>query len=276
MSDVVRSPLSATRPAPAVTRVPFRGGGFDLHHVRFASGATLVVLLVAWWAISNYTDVNKLLLPAPGAVLHAAWDVTRSGELPAHLLASLKRIGAGWVIGATAGLAAGLLMGISSIGRSVGLPLVSAIFPIPKIALLPLLILWLGIGEVSKVATIALGVFFPIVIATYSGVDNVPRNLIRMGQSFGLDLRTIVRKIVIPGALPGMLAGVRISASIALLLVVSAEMIGANEGIGNFVLNAGNLMQMDKLLVGVATLSLLGLAIGRLLSAVEKRLLRWR
>ena len=118
-------------------------------------------------------------------------------------------------------------MGIFSAARAAGLPIVSALFPIPKIALLPLLILWFGIGEPSKVATIALGVFFPTVISAYSACDSVPRNLIRMGQSFGLPATDIVAKIVLPGAMPGILAGFRISASVALLLLVAAEMIGA-------------------------------------------------
>ena len=142
--------------------------------------------------------------------------------------------------------------------------------------MLPLFILWLGIGEASKVATIALGVFFPTVIATYSGIDNVPRNLIRMAQSFNLPWFSIVRKINLPGALPGILAGFRISASIALILLVSAEMIGAQYGIGQFILTAGNLMQTDQLLAGVVILSLLGLLIGTLLTRLERWVLRWR
>jgi ABC-type nitrate/sulfonate/bicarbonate transport system permease component len=153
---------------------------------------------------------------------------------------------------------------------------VSALFPIPKISLLPLLILWLGIGEASKVATIALGVFFPTVIATYAAIDAVPRNLIRMGQSFGMAVPDVLRKIVLPGALPGILAGFRITASIALILLVSAEMIGAQYGIGAFILQAGNLMLTDQLLAGVAILSILGLAIGTGLTRLEKWLLRWR
>ena len=128
-------------------------------------------------------------------------------------------------------------MGIFSAARAAGLPIVSALFPIPKIALLPLLILWFGIGEPSKVATIALGVFFPTVISAYSACDSVPRNLIRMAQSFGLPATDIVAKIILPGAMPGILAGFRISASVALLLVVAAEMIGAQYGIGAFVLH---------------------------------------
>jgi NitT/TauT family transport system permease protein len=126
------------------------------------------------------------------------------------------------------------------------------------------------------VATIALGVFFPTTISTFTGVDSVPRNLIRMAQSFDLPFGAIVGKVVLPGALPAIISGFRISASIALLLVVAAEMIGAQQGIGAFVLSAGNLMQTDQLMAGVAVLSALGLAIGALLSALERRLLRWR
>jgi NitT/TauT family transport system permease protein len=163
-----------------------------------------------------------------------------------------------------------------ALARSVGVPVVSALYPIPKIALLPLLILWLGIGEPSKVATIALGVFFPTVIATYSGVDQVPRNLIRMAQSFEVPFAAIVLKVVLPGALPSIIAGFRISTSVALLLVVAAEMIGAQTGIGAFVLAAGNLMQTDQFMAGVATLSVLGLVVGTAITRLERRLLRWR
>jgi len=126
------------------------------------------------------------------------------------------------------------------------------------------------------VVTIALGVFFPTALAVYTGVGAVPSNLIRMAQSFEVPYLDIVRKVILPGALPSILGGFRISAAIALLLVVSAEMIGADSGIGAFVLRAGNLMQTDQLLAGVIVLSLLGLAIGKILGFLENRLLRWR
>src|SRR3954453_1249824 len=133
-----------------------------------------------------------------------------------------------------------------------------------------------GSASANRRATIALGVFFPTTIATYSGVDSVPRTLIRMAQSFDLPFAAIVRKIVIPAALPSILSGFRISASIALLLVVSAEMIGADRGIGAFVLQAGNLMQTDQLLAGVVVLSVFGLVVARLIGFLEARLLAWR
>jgi NitT/TauT family transport system permease protein len=126
------------------------------------------------------------------------------------------------------------------------------------------------------VATIALGVFFPTVIAVYSGIDAVPRNLIRMAQSFDLPPRAVLWKIILPGALPSILAGFRVSASIALILLVAAEMIVAEFGIGAFILATGNLMRTDQLMAGVTLLSVLGLLIGTGLSRLERRLLRWR
>ena len=199
-----------------------------------------------------------------------------SGALWQHLSYSIMRIGTGWMLGTIAGVAVGFAIGLSSLARGVGITFISALFPIPKIALLPLLILWLGIGEEPKIATIALGVFFSTAISVYSGVDAVPRNLIRMAQSFNVPFHRIVRRVIWPGALPSILAGFRITASVALLLVVSAEMIGAEYGIGAFVLQAGNLMQTDQLLAGVVILSLFGLAVGRLINWLETRLLHWR
>ena len=174
------------------------------------------------------------------------------------------------------GVTVGLAIGLFSVARAGLSPIVSALFPIPKIALLPLFIVWFGIGEGSKVATILFGTFFPTVIATYGGVDNVDRNLIRMGQSFGLSWLSIVRKIIIPGALPAILSGFRISASIAIVLLVAAEMIGAQYGIGAYILMAGAIFATDQLIAGVAMLSILGLTIGWLIGKAEQYFLNWR
>jgi ABC-type nitrate/sulfonate/bicarbonate transport system permease component len=256
--------------------VPFRGGGFNPTPRRLLPWLVFVLLIAAWQAASSARLLPALFMPSPAAVIDALYVLWTDGTLAQHVGASLGRIIPGWIIGTAAGLVVGLAMGIFSAARAAGLPIVSALFPIPKIALLPLLILWFGIGEPSKVATIALGVFFPTVISAYSACDSVPRNLIRMGQSFGLPSTDIVTKILLPGAMPGILAGFRISASVALLLVVAAEMIGAQHGIGAFVLAAGNLMQTDQLLAGVVMLSILGLLISWGLGMVERSVLRWR
>jgi ABC-type nitrate/sulfonate/bicarbonate transport system permease component len=258
------------------TAVTFRGGGFDPVARPWVAWLAFAVAIAAWQGASHAGLIDPLFLPSPLQIVGALEELAVSGELARHFAASLMRIGAGWIIGAAAGVLVGGLIGLSWAWRSAGLPFISALFPIPKIALLPLLILWFGIGEASKVATIALGVFFPMAISAYAGVDNVPRNLIRMAQSFNVPFRGIVMNVIIPGMLPSVLAGSRISASIALILVVAAEMIGANVGIGSFVLTAGNLMQTDKLMAGIVAISILGLVIGAAITWLERTLLRWR
>jgi len=241
--------------------IPSHSGG--LVKVQFFDASTGIVVLGGGGAIYRTRDggVHWTALPVP-AFSFATVDFSDSSH--------------GWILGTIAGVIVGFGIGLSTLARGVGITFISALFPIPKIALLPLLILWLGIGEEPKIATIALGVFFSTAISVYSGVDSVPRNLIRMAQSFNVPFHGIVRRVIWPGALPSILAGFRITASVALLLVVSAEMIGAEFGIGAFVLQAGNLMQTDQLLAGVVILSLFGLAVGRLINWLETRLLHWR
>ena len=256
--------------------VAFRGAGFLPKSGRW-SGWTAILAVVALWQLAGSAGwVNPLFLPAPSAIALAIWKLAMSGALWHHVSVSIIRIGTGWVLGTLAGILVGFSIGLSTLARSVGITFISALFPIPKIALLPLLILWLGIGEEPKIATIALGVFFSTAISVYSGVDSVPRNLIRMAQGFNVPFPTIVRHVIWPGALPSILAGFRITASVALLLVVSAEMIGAEFGIGAFVLQAGNLMQTDQLLAGVVILSVFGLLVGKGINLLEARLLHWR
>ncbi|WP_050382390.1 ABC transporter permease [Bradyrhizobium pachyrhizi] len=272
-----RAPREAKDQSAEATRpVAFRGAGFIPGGSRHAGWIALALVIAVWQLAGSAGWVNPLFLPAPSAIAVAIYKLAMSGALWQHLSWSIMRIGTGWLIGTAAGVVVGFAIGLSTMARGVGITFISALFPIPKIALLPLLILWLGIGEEPKIATIALGVFFSTAISVYSGVDAVPRNLIWMAQSFNVPFHAIVRRVIWPGALPSILAGFRITASVALLLVVSAEMIGAQYGIGAFVLQAGNLMQTDQLLAGVVILSLFGLAVGKLINLLETRLLHWR
>ncbi|WMS40890.1 ABC transporter permease [Acuticoccus sp. MNP-M23] len=265
-------------PEAAATRreVPFRGGGFRARPMLLAGPLVFLVLLAVWELGSRTGVISNIALPAPSEALKALGDLIETGMLWRHLEASLSRLAIGWTVGTFAGVTLGLLIGLFSVVRAGVAPLVSALFPIPKIALLPLFIIWFGIGEGSKVATIMFGTFFPTVIATYSGVDGVDRTLIRMGQSFGLSWVSIVRKIILPGALPAILSGARISASIAIILLVAAEMIGAEYGIGAYILMAGSLFALDQLIAGVAMLSVIGLCVSWLIGRAERRLLAWR
>lgn len=258
------------------TPVPFRGGGFAPQRRRFAGLAVLLVVLGLWQAGSSAGLISPILVPSPAEVLRALWQLIVTGEIFGHLTASLYRLGIGGALGVSAGIAVGLAAGIFSLARSTGLPVVAALYPIPKIALLPLFILWFGIGEPAKIATIAFGTFFPMVIATAGGVDAVDRTLIRMAQSFGLSTGQIVRHVILPATLPAILPGLRIAASTGIVLLVAAEMIGAEKGLGAFVLLAGNLMATDRLLAGVVVLSLLGLCLSAAIGWLERRLLGWR
>jgi taurine transport system permease protein len=269
-------PAEAADPRTPDKLMPFRGGRFSPRPRVTMSILGFVLLFGFWQLATSLRWMDPFFLPSPVTILQTLIELLQSGELLQHLRASFSRILLGWVAGTVAGVGVGLAIGLLSIARAMGIPAVSALYPIPKIALLPLFIIWFGIGEPSKYVMIGLGVFFPTVIAAYTGVDGVPRNLIRMGQSFNLSAASIVRKIVLPGALPNILGGFRVSAAVALLLLVSAEMIGTEHGLGAFVLTAGNLMNTSNLLAGVMVISIIGLAFGIAISALERVLLRWR
>lgn len=256
--------------------VLFRGGGFAPRDRLWAGALTLLGLALMWQALAWADRIPTLFLPAPDAIARTLWHLTVSGELWRHFSASLSRLAVGWTLGSACGVLVGLGAGLFSLFRSPAMAVVAALFPIPKIALVPLFIIWFGIGEGSKIATLAFGAFFPTVIATLGGVDNVPRGLIRMGQSFGLSRWAVIHKIAIPGALPAILSGFRVTSAIAIVLLVAAEMIGADRGVGAFVLAAGNLYDTEALLAGIVMLSVLGLSVAGLIGAVERRLLGWR
>ena len=256
--------------------VPYRGGGFQPRPVGVVGPLVFAALIGLWEIACRAGWISAILVPAPSLALAALVDLVQTGQLWLHLAASLQRLVLGWTLGAVAGLLVGFAAGLFSLARAGIVPFVAAIFPIPKIALLPLFIIWFGIGEESKVATIFFGTFFPTVISVYGGVDNVDRTLIRMGQSFDLTWFSIVRKIILPGAMPAILSGFRISTSIAIILLVAAEMIGAEFGVGAYILLAGNLMATDQLIAGAALLSIMGLTVSWLIGKAEKTMLRWR
>ncbi|MEM9523630.1 MAG: ABC transporter permease [Pseudomonadota bacterium] len=270
MADLCRTGASGA------VEVRFRGGGFAPSPRRWVGAAVFVVLIafIEWGTRSGW--ISALTLPRPSDVFATFQGLWESGLLFKHLAPSLTRLAAGGAIGVSAGIFLGTLIGLFSYIRAGLVPLIAAIFPIPKIALLPLFVIWFGIDEGSKYALIAFGTFTPTLVATYGAVDNVDRSLIRMGQSFGLSWLSIVRKIVLPGAMPGILSGLRISLAIAIILLVAAEMLGAEYGIGAYILEAGSLYDLERLFAGVVLLSLLGLLVSATIGAVERRLLRWR
>jgi NitT/TauT family transport system permease protein len=243
---------------------------------RWAGPVGILTLLFLWQALCMTGLVSALYLPSPVTILATGWEMTVSGEIAVNLQASLQRIGWGFFVGSIAGILIGLLTGFSKLAEAVGNPLIYSLYPVPKIALLPLIILWLGIGEVSKISIISLGVFFPVVINTYSGVKNIDPLLIKVAVSYRTSRLNIIRKVILPAALPVIFAGLKLAAGTSLLLLVAAEMIAAKEGIGAMVLHYGDLMLTTKLMVGVLVLSLLGLLFNRALEWLERILIPWK
>lgn len=262
--------------SPATRAVPFRGGGFNPRPMRVVAPVVFVVLIAVLELGTRSGFISGLTMPRPSDVAKTLGNMISTGLMWQHLLPSLQRLLVGGLIGTIAGVTLGTLIGLFTLVRAGLLPLVSALFPIPKIALLPLFVIWFGIDETSKYALIAFGVFTPTVVSTFGAVDNVDRSLIRMGQSFGLSWWAIVSKIVLPGAFPGILSGLRVSLAIGIILLVAAEMLGAQYGIGAYILEAGSLYDLNRLFAGVTVLSVLGLMLSWVIGLVEKRFLDWR
>ncbi|MCI1002050.1 MULTISPECIES: ABC transporter permease [Ochrobactrum] len=264
------------QPDQSVRPVPFRGGGFAPQPVRHMALILFITLLALAEIGTRSGFISNLTLPRPSAVLETFFQLWQTGLLWQHLLPSLRRLVIGASLGIAIGVSLGVMIGLFSYIRAGLVPLVAALFPIPKIALLPLFVIWFGIDEMSKYMLIAFGTFTPTVVATYGAVDNVDRSLVRMGQSFGLGWWSIVRKIILPAAFPAILSGLRVSISIAIILLVAAEMLGAQFGVGSYILEAGSLYDLEKLFAGVTILSVMGLIVNFIIGQIEKRFLTWR
>jgi len=233
-------------------------------------------LLVLWEALARMGVFKPDYLPAPTLILSAGWEMLLSGEIYTNLVASLIRIGAGFAIGASVGIIIGLVLGFFRWLDALFTPVVYSLYPIPKIALLPLLILWLGIGETPKLVIIALGVFYPVVLNTHAGVKNVDRSLIKAAVTFGAKPFNIIRKVILPASLPTIFAGLKMAAGYSMLLMITAEMIAAEKGIGAMIMHYGNMLMTTNLMVGVIILSMLGLLINRSLEWIERKVLPWK
>ena len=257
-------------------KVVSRMTSWQKSYPNWLSVVSILCLLAIWELICQSGIVSSLFLPAPTAIIRALLQMIADGEIGVSLAASLYRILAGFFIGSLVGLAVGLVTGTSALMDKIGTPIVNAIYPIPKIALLPLFILWLGIGELSKVTIIALGVFFPVAMNTYSGVKNVDTLLLKVAASFNASWWMTMKSVVLPNALPMIFAGLRLAAGTSLLLLVAAEMIAAQVGIGALILHYGDLMITDRLMAGVIVLSLLGLVFNLILQFLERKAIPWK
>ena len=235
-----------------------------------------LVLLLLWEAASRTGLIPERTLAAPSAVIATTWAMTLSGELPSNLFVSFGRAALGLAIGASAGVLLALVVGLSRPGEALIDPIVQIKRSIPVVALSPLFIVWFGIGETPKVALIAFATLFPIYLNLYQGIRGIDVRLLDMARSFGLDRRGLIAHVILPGALPSLLVGLRYSLTMAVVLLVIAEQINASAGLGFLINNARDFMRTDIIVVCLMVYALLGLGADLLVRAVEHRALAWR
>lgn len=249
------------------------------------------IVIAAWEGVSRAGWVSPLVLPAPSQVLvrwleYAApvepYDGTRSwlgwalsGELPLDLLASLTRVAGGFAIGAGLALPLGLLMGARPAVYELMNPLVQLVRPIPPIAFIPLAILWFGLGNPPAFFLISLGAFFPVLMNTIAGVRHVDAIYLRAARNLGAGEWTLFRRVMVPAAMPYILAGVRIGIGVAFIVVIVAEMIAVNSGLGYRILEAREYFWSDKVIAGMITIGLAGLGLDFAMNRLNGWLLRW-
>jgi len=219
---------------------------------------------------------NPLLLPSPHTVLFAGIEMVRTGELQRDILASLSRVVQGFLLAALVGVAVGTAVGRSRRLEYLVEPTVELLRPIPPLAFLPMMVLWFGIGETSKVAFIAYAAFFPIFTTTVEGIKYVDPVLIRAAASLGASERDIFRYVVLPAALPNIITGLRIGFGLSFFVIVAAEFIAADSGLGFLINDARTFFLVANMLLGAAVIGAIGFIFNTLLRRLEARLLRWR
>jgi ABC-type nitrate/sulfonate/bicarbonate transport system permease component len=233
-------------------------------------------LLLLWEALARIGWIDQRFFPAPSSIAASFVDLSRSGELWANLSASLTRLFWGVLLGGVPALLLGLAMGLYRPVRALVDPLVAATYPVPKSAILPLVLLVFGLGEASKIAMVALGVFYPVIINTTAGVLEIERIYLDVGKNFGAGRWQTFRTIALPGAAPLIMAGIKLGVGMGLILIAIAEMIGAQSGIGYMIWNAWQLMSVDTMYVGLIVIALLGFAFTWGLDEIERWLLPWK
>ena len=236
----------------------------------------LPILLIVIWQIASSTGLlQSRVLPAPSSVVSAFWHLLISGELWQHVKVCAGRALLGFLVGGGLGLVLGLLNGSSRVASTLLDTTLQMIRNIPALALIPLVILWFGIDETAKLFLVAVGVFFPIYINTYHGIRSVDPQLIEMGRSYGLNRWQLYKDIILPGAMPSILVGLRFSLGLVWVLLIVAETISAQSGIGYMTMNAREFLQTDIVLVGILLYALLGKLADVFAQLLERYLLRW-
>ena len=258
---------SRARPAKAVRQ--------PISLERFLPFLLPVVVIAAWQLGSSIGWISTRIMPSPAAVVAAFWQTTISGQLPNNILVSAGRAFTGLLVGGSIGFLLGIANGVSRLSEQLTDTTLQMLRTIPHLAMVPLVILWFGIGEESKLFLTALGVLFPIYLNTYHGVRNVDRGLIEMGRVYGMSNWTLFKKVIFPGALPSILVGLRFALGIMWLTLIVAESIAASSGIGYMANNAREFGMTDVVVLTLVIYAILGKLADVVARTIERRTLRW-
>jgi sulfonate transport system permease protein len=235
-----------------------------------------VLILLVWQALDSFGWINSRLMPSPVMVAEAFWQLLVTGQLLGNLWVSLVRVTVGLGIGVGLGTVFGLFAGLSRFGENTVDSTLQMVRTLPHLALIPLFILWFGIGETPKIALIALGSVFPIYLNLFAGIRAVDRKIIEAASTLDLTRAEIIWNVILPGALPSFLVGLRYAVGIAWLTLVVAEQVNASSGIGYLVMNARDFLETDVIFVGLIIYAILGLTTDQMVRAIERRALAWR
>jgi ABC-type nitrate/sulfonate/bicarbonate transport system permease component len=232
--------------------------------------------MVLWWASVALDLANPALLPPPADVLKAFGEMILDGSLFVDIGVSLARALGGFVIATAVGVPLGILVGRSATLSAAIDPWIELLRPVPPIAFLPLVVLWFGIGELSKLVVICYGALFPILINSIHGVRSVDNGLVRAARALGASNRQIFYLVILPAAAPSIVTGMRLGAGMAIFVLVAAELLGSSAGLGWLIMDSREHFFTDRIMVGIVALGAIGYLINRGLLALERHLLRWR
>jgi NitT/TauT family transport system permease protein len=238
---------------------------------------TVVLVIALWEALVRFHGIAPIFLPAPSSIAVYLWRMIVDGTMEYNLGITLLRILVGFALAAVAGILLGVLMGMSRLVARVADIWIAAFYPLPKISLIPLLIIWLGTGEAYKIVISVISAFFPIVMSTYSGIRQVDGGLLKAAKDLGADRWQIQLKVVIPAAIPSILSGLQLGMGVTIILIVAAEMIGGSSegGMGYLLINAGQVMETEKVFATLFVLALMGAAIIKLQQWADRKVAPW-
>src|SRR6202521_5288726 len=238
--------------------------------------ASPILLLTVWEVAARFNFIDTRFFPAPSSVIVVLIEMLRSGELVTNTLVTLARLAPGTLIGGVPALVLGIAMGLNRWVRAAFDPIVAATYPIPKSAILPLALLIFGLGEGSKIFMVAIGVFFPMVINTTTGVLEINKIYLDVGRNYKANRWNTFWTIALPGALPVIMTGFKLGIGIGLILIAVAEMIGAKSGLGYLIWSAWETFAVEQMYVGLFMIALIGFVLTLLLNELERWIIPWK